>query len=240
MALYSFIWDDFCSWYLEMVKPPFEQPIDRVTREATVDIFSEMMVALHPFMPFVTEEIWHTLRERKAGNDCCRQTYPKKGRVEKALLTKIETAKDVISKVRELRNNHQIKPREPLAVTIQDSESARALYAENGLKDLVIKLAGLSQFELSEAVPESARSFVSATEKYFVVIHQTVDVAAEKEKISKELEHQRGFVRSIEGKLSNERFVGSAPAAVVDAERKKLADGLARIGILEESLAGLV
>lgn len=239
LTLYGFIWDDFCSWYLEMIKPGFEQPIDRATYEATLDIFSEMMVALHPFMPFITEELWHQLRERAAGDDCMKQQYPKHRKADTGLIRQVETAKDVIAKIRDLRNQHQLKPRDPLEVHIPESDSARALYAREGLREMVLKLAVLSELTFVDTEPANAKSFIAGTEKYYVLLNQEIDVAAECAKIKQELEHQRGFVRSVEAKLSNERFVGSAPVQVVENERKKLADGLARIKILEDSAAKL-
>ncbi|MFN0016047.1 MAG: valine--tRNA ligase, partial [Saprospiraceae bacterium] len=239
LALYGFIWDDFCSWYLEMIKPGFEKPIDRTTYEATLDLYTDLMVALHPFMPFITEEIWHQLRDRAAGQDCMQQPYPKAGAADEALIRQVESAKDVITKVRELRNQNQIKPREALSASVQNSDSARALFAREGLLEMVVKLAVLSNLDLSDAEPANSKSFISGTEKYYIEVSQTIDIEAEQAKIQQELEYQRGFLKSIEAKLSNERFVAGAPAAVVENERKKLADVLARIGILEESLKGI-
>lgn len=236
LSLYSFIWDDFCSWYLEMIKPGYEQPIDRATYEATVDLYADMMRALHPFMPFLTEEIWHHLAEREAGDDCMLQTYPKPAAADEALIRAVEAAKNVIGNIRDLRNQNQLKPKDPLQVFVQASDSASALFAVQGLREMVVKMAFLSELSTTDAEVPNSKSFVSGTEKYHVVLEQTIDIAAECAKAKQELDYQRGFVRSIEAKLSNEKFVGSAPAQVVDNERKKLADGLARIGILEESL----
>ena len=239
LGLYTFIWDDFCSWYLEMIKPGYEQPIDRPTYEATLDIFSKIMVALHPFMPFVTEEIWHQLRERQAGNDCCAQRYPASGAIDEALIGKVEAAKNIITGIRDIRNQNQVKPRDPLAVIVQDSATAQAIFTQTGVREMVVKMAVLESLDLSAAEPENSKSFISGTDKYYVILHQTIDVEAERKKLSNELEYQRGFIRSIETKLSNERFVSGAPAQVVENERKKLADGLARVQILEDSLAKL-
>ncbi|MBL7776266.1 MAG: class I tRNA ligase family protein, partial [Saprospiraceae bacterium] len=240
LSLYSFIWDDFCSWYLEMIKPGFEKPIDRATREATLDLFSELMVALHPFMPFITEEIWHQLRERAPGDDCMMQRYPQAGTADAGLIARVEAAKDIIAKVRDLRNQNQLKPREELDLLAQKSASAEALFAEPGLKEMVQKLAVLSSLEWSAGeLPANAKSFISGADKYYVLLTQQIDVAAERAKLEQELEYQRGFLRAIEAKLSNERFVQGAPAAVVDNERRKQADAQTRIKSLEESLAAL-
>ena len=239
LALYGFIWDDFCSWYLEMVKPGFEKPVDRRTYEATLDLFSDLMVALHPFMPFITEELWHQLRERAAGDDCMRQSYPPFDAADEGLIRQVEAAKDIIAKVRDLRNQNQIKPREELKMAVLNSSSAQALFARAGLKEMVVKLAVLAELNLSDTEPANSKSFISSTEQYFVEFHQAVDAAAECAKVKQELEYQRGFQKSVEAKLSNERFVSGAPAQVVENERKKLADALARIQILEEQQAKL-
>ncbi len=238
LGLYTFIWDDFCSWYLEMIKPGYEQPIDRETYEATLDIFSKLMVTLHPFMPFVTEEIWHQLRTR-TGEDCMAQSWPVSSGWDKQLVTDVEQAKDIISKVRDLRNQNQIKPKDPLAMFLQDSATVQSLLGRNGLSELLVKLAVLSECTITTEEPDNAKSFISGTDKCYVALNQEIDVEAERVKIEKELEYQRGFIRSIEAKLSNERFVAGAPAQVVENERKKLADGLTRISILEDSLSKL-
>ncbi len=237
LSLYSFIWDDFCAWYLEMIKPGYEQPIDQATLTATIDIFSNLMIALHPFMPFVTEEIWHQLKERTEGDDCMLQRYPQAAIGDAHLLQDVETAKDIITKVREMRNQNQIKPKEELAVFVQQSEVSQALLARAGILETIEKLAYLSALTFTTEEVDNTKSFISGTDKYYVVLNQTIDVEAEREKASKELTYQRGFIKSIEAKLSNERFVSGAPAQVIDNERKKLADGLARIQILEEMLA---
>ena len=239
LGLYTFIWDDFCAWYLEMVKPGYEQPIDRETYEATLDIYSKIMVVLHPFMPFVTEEIWHQLRVRKKGDDVCVQRYPKSVPFDNALITKVESAKTIITGIRDVRNQNQVKPRDPLTITVQDSDTARVLFAQEGFREMLMKMAVLESLELSSEEPANAKSFISGTDKFYVALNQTIDVEAERKKLEDELEYQRGFIRSIEGKLSNERFVSGAPAAVVENERKKMADGLARVQILEESLSKL-
>lgn len=239
LSLYAFMWDDFCSWYLEMIKPGYEQPIDRATYEATLDLFSEAMIALHPFMPFLTEEIWQQLRERKPGDDCMLQRYPATRNADESLIQAVEAAKDIITKIRDQRNQNQIKPRDPLSVMIQSSDSARALLAVNGLQEMLVKLAALGDLAFTEEEPANAKSFISGTDKFYIVLNQEIDAEAECAKLKQDLEYQLGFTRSIEAKLSNERFVSGAPAQVVDNERKKLADGLTRIQILRESLAKL-
>lgn len=239
MGLYQFIWDDFCSWYLEMIKPARGEKLDKRTYDATVELFEKMMIALHPFMPFVTEEIWHQLRHRHEGNDCIIQHYPKAGRFDKEFIQKVEKAKDVISKVREARNNKGISPKEPLRLFVEATANAKALYELNGLIEMVDKMANLSGVSLVGQDPGNTVSFLSGTEKYYLEMKIEIDTAAERERILKELEYNRGFKVSVEKKLGNERFVSSAPSQVVEMERKKLADAEEKIRLLEEAMGKL-
>ncbi|MBI1227664.1 MAG: valine--tRNA ligase [Bacteroidetes bacterium] len=244
MGLYQTIWDDFCSWYLEIIKPTFNadgssEPIDHQTYEATINIFEKMMAALHPFMPFVTEEIWHQLRERREGNDCVVAAYPTAGRVDKAMIQKVDKAKDLITKIRESRSSKGISPKESLRLFVQNTSSAKAMFELNGLAGLVKKMANLSELSFTDEEPAGTVSLLSGTEKYFLEMNITIDVAAERERMTKELDYYRGFVASVEKKLSNEKFVNGAPAQVIEGERKKLADGQEKMRILEEGLVKL-
>ncbi len=239
MTLYKFIWDDFCSWYLEMVKPAYGAPIDQETLERTVGIFSTLMSALHPFMPFVTEEIWHQLADRLEGEDCIISAYPKAGTFDKAFIDKVERAKAVVAGVREIRNNKGIKSKDALQVFAQNTPKAQELLAEPGLKLMIVKMANLAELTLtSEDIPSSV-SFLAGTEKFFVVLEQSIDEEEERARLEKELAYYQGFITSVQKKLSNEKFVNSAPPQVVDTERKKLADGEAKIKSIEEALAQL-
>ncbi len=236
ISVYSFIWDDFCSWYLEMIKPAYGQPIDRISYEKTLSLFSELMIVLHPFMPFITEEIWHQLRERS--EDVCVAKFPATKPFDALFLQKVESAKEVISKIRETRNANGIKMAQPLAVSIQADESAKAIFAQSGISEMVTKLANLKSFEFGDE-PENSVAIIAGAEKYYVVLEKEIDAAAEIKKASEELARQYGFLKSVDAKLSNERFVAGAPAQVLDNERKKKADAEARVKILEESLKKL-
>jgi valyl-tRNA synthetase len=245
---YSFIWDDFCSWYLEMIKPEFGQPIDRLTLDVSADIFKRLMIMLHPFMPFVTEEIFAQLkaieRDKLAKNpnmiDCCVETYPQGLlAVDKLFLRKVETAKEAITKIREIRNSKGIKMRDLLTVKVAATEGGAALLHEAGVTEMIQKLANLEHIELHTEEVKNSVSFIANTEKFYVVLNSAINAAEEREKIQKELDYQRGFLISIDKKLSNERFVSNAKPEVVAAERKKQADAKARIAILTESLAVL-
>ncbi|MCB0518893.1 MAG: valine--tRNA ligase [Lewinellaceae bacterium] len=244
MGLYQVIWDDFCSWYLEIIKPNYtgdgvSEPLDRKTYEATITIFEKMMSALHPFMPFVTEEIWHQLRHRHEGNDCIVTAYPSAGRVDKALIQNVEKAKDAITKIRDARSSKGVSPKEPLKLHVQDTPSARELYAMTGLSGLVQKIGNISELTLMDNEPAGTVAFISGTEKYFLQMDITIDMEAERARLMKDLEYYRGFAGSVEKKLDNERFVSGAPLQVVESERKKLADATEKIRILEEALRKL-
>ncbi|MFN7326842.1 MAG: class I tRNA ligase family protein, partial [Chitinophagales bacterium] len=238
-SLHDLIWDDFFSWYLEMIKPGFEQHIDRGTYTATLHLYGNLLKALHPFMPFITEELWHQLENRPAGEDICAQSYPAQIPADQALIQQVESIKEVITKIREIRNQNQIKPKDPLEVCIQSSSSARQLFELTGAREMMEKMAVLSSLEFVETEPSNAKSFISGTDQYYVILNKQIDVEAERAKLTEELTYQQGFAASVEKKLSNEKFVSGAPAQVVENERKKLADANARIAMLEESLRKL-
>ncbi|MFK7770964.1 MAG: valine--tRNA ligase [Saprospiraceae bacterium] len=240
MNLYNFIWNDFFSEYLEMIKPPYGEPIDHTTYETAIGFFEKLMTVLHPFMPFITEEIWHHLRERKEGEDCVISTYPTVGSFDKNAFKEVDQAIDVISKVRATRKDKGMKDKEPLKLFVQNSDTAKQIFKTAGIQEIIEKRGYISEIHFTDDEDvDGTISFVSGTDKFFLEANIQIDVAAEKEKFTKELDYTKGFVNSIEKKLSNERFVQNAPPAVVDNERKKLADGQARIKMLEESLAQL-
>lgn len=239
MDLYKFIWDDFCSWYLEMIKPEYGQPIDRATYQRAIDLYEKQMILLHPFMPFVTEEIWHHLKQRAAGEDCIVSKWPAAATHDDALIAQIEQAKNVVSSIREIRNSKGIKMRDPLAVFLQDSAKAQKLLTVNGWREMVMKMANLSGLDLTSQEIANSISFLAGTETFFVELNQEIDTAAECARLKEELIYYQGFLKQVNGKLSNERFVNNAPAAVVDKERKKQADGEAKMKSIEESLRTL-
>lgn len=237
--LYSFIWDDFCGWYLEMIKPPFGESIDADSLEKTVQIFEQLMTMLHPIMPFVTEEVWHQLRDRVPGDNCIVGKKPELKPFDLHFIRQIDAVKEIITKVREVRNSKGVKMADQLPFFANPSPQNTDWLANEGIKNMLKKMANLSSIEITENEPEKCISIVSGADKYYVLLDIEIDIEAERERIEKELEYQRGFVASIEKKLSNERFVSGAPAAVVDKERQKMNDGLSRIGFLEDSLRNL-
>ena len=234
-TLYNFVWDDFCSWYLEMIKPEYEKPIDRYTFNKTVEFFEKNLILLHPFMPFITEEIWHLLKERADGDDIVIAKWPVAKAADESIIEKGEIAKDIISKVREIRNKKNLKQREPLPLFVQNSN--KSAYAD--FQQLIIKLAYLDHFRYTDTEIEDAITFISNKDKFYVTLEQEINVEEEKERLQKELDYAKGFIRSVEGKLKNEKFVNNAPEAVVANEKQKLQDGLDKIKALEEALARL-
>ncbi len=238
MKLYSFVWNDFCSWYLEMIKPDFGGSIDRETLTSTLDMYERICTLLHPLMPFITEEIWHELKSRSEGDDCMISSYPASVDADEAVISSIDKLQNVITKIRDTRNAKGLKPKDLLKLHVERSDG-NAL-SDNKLHDLLKRMAFISEVNITDELPSSGSSFLSDNEKYFLEFEIEIDVEAEKERISSELEYAKGFVNSVERKLSNEKFVNGAPAAVIDKEKKKLADGKERVRILEESLRDLM
>jgi valyl-tRNA synthetase len=238
MKTYSFIWDDFCSWYLEMIKPNMNESIAKETFDASVNVFSKICSFLHPFMPFITEEIWHYLNEGTK-SDCIMSSFPQGKKVDTNITNAVEHAKKVITSVREIRSKNAMKSRDELPLFVQKSELSEKYFNINGYKTLLTKMAVLSSFELTTDGTIQGSSFIADAEQYNVAMTIKIDVAKELEEKQKELAHQQGFVMGIEKKLSNEKFVGGAPAQVLEMEKKKLSDGKDRCRILLEEIEKL-
>jgi valyl-tRNA synthetase len=236
MQLYNFIWNDFCSWYLELIKPAYGAPIDRETLEETIEIFEELMVMLHPFMPFISEEIWHQLNERGEGADCIVATYPSSGSFDEDLNHNMEEVRTIVTKVREIRSSKGLSPKESLELMCSNGQH---WLLDSDLMGTLVKMANLSEVKTSAESPEQAISFVVGTDKFFVPIGDMIDVEEEIKKLEKDLEYAQGFVASVEKKLSNERFVQNAPEQVVAKERQKLSDGQERMEKIRQSLENL-
>lgn len=239
MKLYSFVWNDFCSWYLEMIKPNYGDSIDQKTLDFTTSIYEKICTLLHPLMPFITEEIWHQLdnNKRPEGEDCMLSSYPVAASINETVLNQIERLQNVVTKVRDTRNSKGLTLKEALPIYVEKGEDN--LLLEGRLHGLLQKMAVLDTINLVDTLPENGSSFLSDNEKYFLQYDIAIDIEEEKERLSSELIYEKGFVTSVEKKLSNDRFVQNAPEAVVAKERQKLADGLERVRILEESLGKL-
>lgn len=232
---YTFVWDDFCSWLLEMAKPAYGEPIDQHTYDQIVAFFEDILVILHPFMPFITEEIWHLLKDRKPGEDLIVSQWPTQSTLDVTILQQGEWAREIISRIRDIRAKQQMSPKDP--VTLYASVADESQYT--AFLPIVQQVANLDAFHFQTDHPENAFGFVVNKENFFVEAHIEIDAAAEQERIEKEIAYTKGFITSIQKKLSNERFVNNAPEAVVEKERQKLADGEAKLKSLEESLTRL-
>ncbi len=235
MTLYKLIWDDFCSWYLELIKPDYLQPIDRYTYEKTILIFDSLVRLLHPFMPFITEEIWHELNPANEGNSICIATYPQAGEVNKQLIEEATLAFQIISNIREIRAKAGMKNQETVAVFF----SGKSDIPFNAFGEKIIKLARLSKLKETDTEEANAKTFIAGGYQFYVITGEETDIEAEKVKLQKELEYTRGFLVSVNKKLSNERFVASAPPQVVESEQRKKEDAEKKISLLEQALSQL-
>jgi valyl-tRNA synthetase len=234
MTTYKLIWDDFCSWYLEMVKPPYGEQIDVTTKEACKAIFGDLLKLLHPFMPFISEEIWQKLDDRTPDQALVVASWPKGEDLNQVLLDEFCIAADVVTGIRAIRKDKQIPNKEPLRLFAR-----RLATPARAFDPVVAHLTNLSGIEDVDSKVDSAFSFIVGTDEYYIPFGESIDTEAEREKIEKELQYQKGFLASVESKLSNERFVSKAPPAVLEAEQKKKADALSRIRLLEDQLSAL-
>ena len=239
MTLQSLIWNDFCSWYLEMIKPPFGHGIDPCTREETYRFFEQLMILLHPFMPFITEEIWQQIAERQHGADCTVQTYPVGGASDPVVLEEVGMLKDIVVRMRELRKKYNLNKSEEINLALQASPEATHFVERKGIVPLLKKKVGAGKIVLTDTKPENSKDIVIGKLKLYINLEKELDTSAERDRLQKELDYEIGHKASVMKKLSNEKFVQNAPEAVVDKERKKLADIETKIKALEESLKHL-
>ncbi len=231
-TLYNLIWDDFCAWYLEMIKPEFGKPIDRITFDSTINFFEQLVQLLHPFMPFVTEEIYQHLKEREKDDSICISSYPDTDLTKIHLIEQGEKLKQIISTIRDLRNKNNIKPKEQLELYILSNNL-------NGYKQtehLLCKLANLKSFSQSEKEISDAMTFMVKQEQFFLVAEKEVDVEQEKLRLQKDIEYQKGFLQTVMKKLNNEKFVANAKPDILLKERQKAADAESKIKAIEEQL----
>ena len=232
MAVYRLFWEEFSAWYLEIVKPAYQQPVDRATLEATLRFFDILLRLLHPFMPFITEELWQHITERHDGESIMLAQLPKGGKVDRKLLDEMNEAKEIISGVRSVRLSKNVPNKSALKLLVVGKWT-------NPFKTVVEKLANLESIGETATKDATAATFMVGTTEYEVPLEGNIDVAQELKKLEAELEYQQGFLKSVEKKLSNEKFVAHAPEAVVNNERKKQADALSKIKTLQESIDAL-
>jgi valyl-tRNA synthetase len=236
MAAYKLVWDDFCSWFLEMIKPAYQQPIDRPTYEAATGFFEKLLKVLHPFMPFITEEIWQILAERETGESIMLSRQPEPTAYDQTLIDKFVFAEDVIMAIRNARKEKNLPQKEPIRLFIRKNNSESP---DTTFDSLVVKLCNISELGYVEEKADGCMSFVVGSTEFFIPLTGKIDVAEELKKLEEELAYTTGFIAMVSKKLGNESFVKNAPAAVVDSERKKQDDAAARIRVLEEQIKGL-
>lgn len=238
MLVYKLFWDEFSSWYLEMVKPAYGQPIDRKTYEATLHLFDVLLRQLHPFMPFITEELWQHLADRKLGESIMmapvEQFKDTDVKAAQELCKTFDQLKEVIAGIRTIRLQKNIAQKEALELLVLGENSGLAAF-----DSVINKMANLTGMTVVDKKPESAASFMVGTTEYFVPLGNLIDVEEELKKLEAELKYQEGFLQSVLKKLSNEKFVSKAPANVIEMERKKQADAESKIASLKERIAAL-
>ena len=238
MTTYKLVWDDFCAWYLEAIKPDFidgkAQPIDKVTFDATINFLESLLKIMHPWMPFITEEIWHLTKERSETDCIIVAEWPKiVDSIDKKLLKEFEVAKELVAMVRNVRAQKQLSPKEKLEV-IEKSEASHSYFDST-----IIKLANLSSLSYTKDKVEGAFSFQIGTTEFYIPLAQNINKEEELDRLTKELDYNKGFLKSVQIKLSNEKFVSNAKPEVIAIERKKESDALSKIKTLEEQLAVL-
>ena len=235
MGIYKLVWDDFCSWYLEMVKAPMGQPLDAVTYNTTVTFFENLMKILHPFMPFITEDIWHLLKERQDGDDLIIAQQPAQKVVDNDILNQFIFTQDVINNIRKIRAEKNISMKEAIELIVVDKDGS----VNKEFDSVIMKLCNVISINYVTETPQDAFGFLVKATEYFIPVTDNIDTEAEIKKLEEELAYAQGFLKSVEAKLSNEKFVNGAPAAVVDKERKKKSDAEAKIKVIEQQLATL-
>ena len=241
MTAFKLFTDEFSGWYLEMVKPAYQQPIDKATYEATLDIFDSLLHIIHPFMPFITEELWQCIADRKDGESLMVSVFKlaESDDDEKKAMADFDELKQVVSGVRGIRQTKNISPREPLKLQVVAAEADEVVTKSPALEAIIKKMAGVEEICYVAQKGEGTSAFMIGTREFAVPLGDLIDVEAERQKAEAELKHLEGFLAGIRKKLSNERFVNNAPAQVVALERKKEADSIEKIAALKETLARL-
>ncbi|MGV8993025.1 MAG: valine--tRNA ligase [Flavobacterium sp.] len=234
MSIYKLVWDDFCSWFLEIIKPGYQQPIDRKTFDATIALMEDNLKLLHPFMPFLTEEIWHLIKERTSEEALIVSTWPEAKEFDPKIISNFENTMEVISAIRTIRKDKNIAFKDSIVVKVMNNNKS-----DKSFDSVITKLGNISEYEYITEKEEGALSFRVQANEYFIPVSGAINVEEEIQKLSEELKYTQGFLQSVQKKLSNERFVAGAPQNVLDIERKKEADALSKIATIEQSLANL-
>ena len=239
MTTYKLVWDDFCAWYLEVIKPEFidgkAQPIDKITFDATINYLESLLKIMHPWMPFITEEIWHLTKQRAEMDCIIVAQWPAVNAQNKETLKTFEVVKEVVAQVRNIRQQKNMSPKEKLEVKERSDVGQKF----SRFDSVIIKLANLASYTYTKDKVEGAFGFMVLNAEFFVPLTGNINVDEEKERLAKELEYNKGFLKSVQIKLSNERFVANAKPEIIESERKKENDALNKIRSIEEQLASL-
>ncbi|MEP7171162.1 MAG: class I tRNA ligase family protein, partial [Bacteroidota bacterium] len=239
MATYKLVWDDFCSWYLEIVKPDFVDgqplPVDNYTCNSTIEFLEDLLKLMHPFMPFITEEIWHLINERDEKDCIIIASWAETNNHDENILTRFTVLQETVVGIRSIRNERNISPKDSLELFIRIEENSES----KSFEPLIKKLCNISAVHYTNNKVENAASFISGNIEFFIPLSGRIDVAAEKEKLKKEIDYNKGFLKSVMAKLSNEKFVSNAKPEIIANEEKKKNDAEAKIKVLEEQLSGL-
>ncbi len=234
MGIYKLVWDDFCSWFLEMIKPAYQQPVDKATFDKAIEMLENNLKLLHPFMPFLTEEIWQHIADRTPEQALIVSEWPKAKAYDEKLIADFDFAMEVISGIRTIRKDKNIPFKDAIDLKVVNNENASTYFDA-----VIMKLGNVVALEYVSDKVDGALSYRVKSNEYFIPITGNIDVEAEVAKLTEELNYTKGFLKSVQSKLSNEKFVNGAPEKVLEMERKKEADALAKIATIEQSIAGL-
>jgi len=234
MSIYKLVWDDFCSWFLEIIKPGYQQPIDRATFDKAIELLEANLKLLHPFMPFLTEEIWQYIAERTPEQALIISEWPIMKDTNANLITEFDFAAEVISGIRTIRKEKNIAFKDVINLKVINNEKVATTFDA-----VILKLGNVESLEYVNEAVDGTLTYRVKSNEYFIPIAGNIDVAAEIEKLEAELKYTQGFLKSVQGKLNNEKFVAGAPEQVIANERNKEADALAKIATIEQSLASL-
>jgi valyl-tRNA synthetase len=235
MTCYKLFWDEFSSWYLEIVKPAGGKRMDAATYDSTIAVFVKLLKMIHPFMPFITEEIWHLIEERKPGESLMMTAMPEPSRIDRKMISDFSMTREIVSAIRTVRKDKNIPNREAidLHVVAEDKEFSRYF------PEVIARLCNVGNVQFSSSKIQGAASFMAGTMEFLIPLTLPIDTESEKERITGEISYFEGFLKSVEGKLSNASFVSNAPAAVVENERKKKSDAEMKLAALRDQLASL-
>ena len=231
MSMYKLIWDDFCSWYLEIIKPKYGEPIDKKTYLDCINNLEKILKLLHPFMPFLTEEIWHLISNRKEGEDIIVSSWPDSKNIDKKILEEFGTATEIIVGIRNIRKEYNIATKEQLELKTISNNSDN-----NRMTDVIVKLGGLISYKKITKKPSNSYSFMIKSNEFFIPINDNIDLLSEITKLEKDLDYNSGFLKSVQNKLNNKNFVKNAPINVVENEKNKMKDAKEKIHILKNKI----